>query len=186
MIVDDSLERRIWNIDNSVEKFFELFCFCCVNIWIIDLSLLVHWRVVDASLKKHWCYCQDFDANNMNLNCYDWPNLRNIDVSLLLRRWSLMMLCIEVFETLIISMDIFLTFIVFVMLRSESLMFQCFFDDDSLMTLWRTIEVTAKISLQALLTFKGFIDLISETLMFHCCFVDDRWWFVGETYLKHW
>ena len=102
-----------------------------------------------------------------------WPNLRNIDVSLLLRRWSLMMLCIEVFETLIISMELFLIFIVFVMLTSESLMFQCFFIDDSLMNLWRTIEVTVKISLQALLTFKGFIDLISETLMFHWCFVHD-------------
>ena len=87
--------------------------------------------------------------------------------------YSLMMLWRNTVETLIISMETFLIFIVFVVLTSESLMFLCYFIDDSLMYLWRTIEVTAKISLQALMTFKGFFDLISETLMFHCCFLDD-------------
>ena len=77
-------------------------------------------------------------------------------------------------------METFSIFIVFVVLTSESLLFLCYFIDDSLMYLWKTVEVTAKISLQALMTFKGFIDLISETLMFLCCFVDDSlknfWW----------
>ena len=95
-----------------------------------------------------------------------------------------MMLCIEVFETLTISMETFLIFIVFDVLTSESMTFHCWCIDYSLMILWRNIDVTAKVLMQTLRIITVFIDLVSETLMFHCCFVDDRWWVLGETYFK--
>ena len=59
------------------------------------------------------------------------------------------------------------------MLNSESLIFHCWSINDSLMILWRNIDITPKISMQAKFIFKGIFDLVSETLMFHCCFVDD-------------
>ena len=105
----------------------------CVNVWICDVSLLLHWWFVDDSLKIHWRYSEDFDASINDLQGLFWPNLRNIDVSLLLRRWSLMILWREIFETLITSMATFLILLVCVVLTSESLMFHCFFIDDSLM-----------------------------------------------------
>ena len=101
--VDDTLERHIWNIDISDGNIFDLYCFCCVNFSITDVSLLVHWRFVDDSLKKHWSYSEDFHANHNDHEGFYWPNLRNIDVSLLLCRWSLMILWRDVIETLIIS-----------------------------------------------------------------------------------
>ena len=124
-------------------------------------------------MKKHWSYSEDFVANINDHKCLIWLNLRNIDVSLLLRRWSLMILWRDIFGTLINSMETFLVFIVFVVLNTESLMFHGWFIDDTLMILWKNIDVTAKISMQALIIFKGFIDRISETLMFHFCFVDE-------------
>ena len=176
MIVDDALQRYIGNSDSFDETFFDLYCSECVKFWNIEVSLFLHWWFVDDSLKKHCWHYEDFDANNNYHKGFYWPNLRNIDVSLLLCRWSLMILWRDVFETLIISWKIFLNFFVFVVLTSESLICHCWSIDESLMLLWRNSDVTAKISLQALLTFKGFIDLLSEKLMFHCCFVDDRWW----------
>ena len=59
MIVDDSLERHIWNIDNFDANFFDLYCFCCVNLWITDISLLLHRCFVDDFLKNHWSYSEN-------------------------------------------------------------------------------------------------------------------------------
>ena len=129
MIADDTLERHIWHLDNFYGNFFDLDCLRCVNVWICDVSLLLHWWFVDDSLKIHWSYSEDFDASINDLQGFYWPNLRNIDVSLLLRGWSLMIHWRDIFETLIISMETFLISIVFV-LTSESLMFHGFFIDD--------------------------------------------------------
>ena len=101
-----------------------------------------------------------------------WPNLRNIDVSLLLRQWSLMILWRDIFETLKNSKANFYLCWFFV-LSSESLMFQCWTIDESLMSLRRNIDVTAKISLQTVMITNVFLNLISETSLFSCCFVDD-------------
>ena len=166
--------------------FFDLYWFCCVNLWIIDVSLLVHWRFVGDLLKKHRRYSEKLDASKKDLQRFYWPNLQNIDVSLLPLRWLLIILSRDIFETLICPTAIFLIYIVFVVLIFQLLMFHCWFIDDSLMILGRNIDVTARISMQALMMFMGFFDLISETLMFHCCHFDDCWSFFGETYLKHW
>ena len=187
MIVDDSLTRLIWNIDNFVENFFELFCFWCVNLWIIDFSLLVHWRFVDDSMQKHWRYSKNFDANIEDHKCFQRPTLRNIDVSLLLPRRSLMILSRDVFRIVIFSMATFLIFIVFVVLTSESMMFHCFFVDDSLMTLWRTIDDTTKIWTQSFLINKDFIVQFFNFWYFIGAWLIDRfWWFFGETLMRLW
>ena len=158
MIVDDPLERRIWNTDNFVEKFFEFFCFCCVNHWIIDFSMLVRWRFVDDPPKKHWRFSKGFHANNNHDKCFHWPNLRSIDVSLLLPGRSLMILWRDVFRILIISMATFLIFSVFVVLTSESMMFHCCLIDYSLlMILWRDVDETLMISMQ------------TSMIIFFCC-----------------
>ena len=53
--------------------------------------------------------------------------------------------------------ETFLIFIVRNVLNSETLKFHCFFIDDSLMILWRNIDVTARYSMQALMIFMGFL-----------------------------
>ena len=87
-------------------------------------------------------------------------NHRNIDISLLLRRCSLMILWRDIFETLIFSMPAFLIFNDFVVLTPESRKILCCFIDDSLMILWRTIEVTAKISWQTLKIIIAFLPIL--------------------------
>ena len=149
------------------------------DCWFIDDSF-------DDLLRKQRRYSEKFDASIIYLQGFYWPNLQNIDVSLLPLRWLLMILWRDIFETLIYWTATFLLFIVFIVLKCESLMFHCWFIDDSLVIFWRNIGVTAKCSMQALMIFKGFIDLISKRLMFHCCVFDDCWWLFGETYLKHW
>ena len=172
LIVDDSLEKHIWNLDKLQGKLWSLLIFC-VNLWVTDASLQNHWRILDEASKKHWRYSEDFVANINDHKCFFKPNLRNTNVSLLLRRWSLMILWRDIFETLIISMATFLIFIVFVVLNSESLMFHCCFIDESWMILRRNIDVTAKISLQTLMIKNVFPDIMSETLIFHYRFLDD-------------
>ena len=113
-------------------------------------------------------------------------NLGNIDISLLLPRWSLMTLSREKFEKLIFSMETFMVFIVFVVLTSESLFFRCWFLDVSLMIIWGNIDVTAMFSMQKLMIISVFIHISSETLLFHCCSLADRWWFFGEMFSDYW
>ena len=133
--VDDSLERHIWTNDRFDGSFFNLYCFRCVNVWNIDVSLLLHWRCVDDSLKIHWRYSEDFAASIIDLqgffdlisNTLIFPCCFVVD--------SLMILWRDIFETLIISMETFLICIVSSVLTSESFMFHCFFIDDSLMNL---------------------------------------------------
>ena len=63
----DGLLMMLWrDIVETLKIANETFVifFCCVNIWIIGLSLLVHWRVVDDVLKKHWWHYGIWDANN--------------------------------------------------------------------------------------------------------------------------
>ena len=89
--LDDSL-MMLWKeiveiLIISTEFFLIGFVFFGVNIWIIDFSLLVNWRAVVDSSKKHRRYSEDFDANINDHKGFFWLNLRIIDVSLLLRRW---------------------------------------------------------------------------------------------------
>ena len=100
------------------------------------------------------------------------PNLRNIDVALPLRLWSLLILWRDIFETLVFSLAIFLIFIVFVLLNSESLMFHCCFIDDSLMILWRTINDSTTICMQTLKIIEVFNVIFIRTLVFLCCLID--------------
>ena len=150
---------------------FDLFGFC-VNLWITDVSLLNHWRILDESSKKHWRYSEDFVANIIDHKCFFKPNLRNIDVSLLFRRWSLMILWRDIFETLINSMETFLISVVFVVLISESVMFHCFLIDDSLMTFWRNVDDTTKILMQTVKIIEVYNVMIIRTLLFPCCLID--------------
>ena len=45
-------------------NFFDLYCFWFVNLWIIDVSLLLQWWFVDDTLKEHWWHYEDLDANS--------------------------------------------------------------------------------------------------------------------------
>ena len=140
MIVDDTFERQIWNIDKFDGNFYGLFCFCCVNLWIIVFSLLVPWRFLDEYLRKPWRYSDVFNAKVNDHNCFYWLDLPKHWCFIAARRWSLMTLWRDIIETMTILMETFLIFIVFVVLNSEPLMFHCFFILDSLMTHWRRID----------------------------------------------
>ena len=185
MIVDDSLERHIWNIDIFDGNIFDLYRFCCVNLSITDVSLLVHWRFVDDSLKKHWRYREDFHANIEFHKCFHWPNLRKIDVSLLLCWWSLMILWRDIFEILIISMGIY--WCLLILLFYESLMFHCFFIDDYLMTPWTIIDETRKIWTQTFLINRAFNVHCFKFWCFTAAWLINRYWrFVEETLMRLW
>ena len=121
-------------------------------------------------------------------NFFCCGNLRNIDVSLLLRRWF-------VDDTLgrhnwdIDNCDgSLLIFIVIVVLFCEPLMFHCFsiFSiDESLITLWRNIDGTTTISLQTVKIIEVSNVLIIRTLMFICCLIYYSlvilWWIFDNT-----
>ena len=124
-----SFEERFWNIDNFDGNFFYLYCFCCVNLWLTDVFLLL----------RRWC----------------------VDDSLKIHIWSF-----DIFD------GIFLIFIVFALLTSESLMFDCSFSDDSLMTFWRNIDDTTKIWMQTLKIIEACNVIIIRTLIFLCCLID--------------
>ena len=147
----------------------------------------MHWRFVDDCLKKHWGYGEDFDANIEDHKSLHWPSLRNIDVSLLLRRRSLMILWRDIFQILILSTATFLIFIVFVVLTSESLMFHCFFFDHWLMTLWRNIDDTTHIWTQTFLISKAFNGLYFNFWCFIAAWFSNRcWWDFEKTLLRLW
>ena len=64
--VDDSLTilwRDIFETLIISMETFDLYCFCFVNLWNIDVSLVLQWWFVDDSLKKHWWHYEDLDAN---------------------------------------------------------------------------------------------------------------------------
>ena len=115
-----------------------------------------------------------------------WPNLQNIDVSLLLRRWSLMILRRDIFETLVFSIAPFLIFIVFVLLNSESLMFHCCFIDDSLMILWRTVDDTTKICMQTLKIIEVSNVIFIRSLVFFAAWLINRSWSYEEFLIRFW
>ena len=82
--VDDPLERHNWNFDYFDGNFFDLFCFCFVNLWIIHVSLLLQWLSVDESLKKLWWHYEDSDSNGKSHWTFYCHRHRNVDVLLLL------------------------------------------------------------------------------------------------------
>ena len=61
----------------------------------------------------------------------------------------------------------------FFVLFSETLMFQYFVPDDSLMMPWRDIVETLIISKETLSIFFVSVVVTSESLIFHCWFIDD-------------
>ena len=82
-------------------------------------------------------------------------------------------------------MATFLIFVVFVVLTSDSLIFHCFFFDDSLMTLWRTIDDTTNIWTQMFLISKAFNVLYFNFWCFIAAWLISRcWWFFEETMLR--
>ena len=104
----------------------------------------------------------DANISDKKLFC---ANLQNIDVSLLLRRWFFD----DYLERHIWSIDNFdgniLVFIVFVVLNSESVMFNWFFLKASLMTLWRNNDETPKIWMQTLKINEVLNVIIIETMI---------------------
>ena len=111
--VDDSLERHVWSIDNFDAIFFDLYCFCCVKLWITDVSLLLHRWFVDGSSKNHWSYSKDFVAKIKDHKCFFLTWSPKHWWSLLRCRGSLMIFWRDISETLIISVATFLILIVF-------------------------------------------------------------------------
>ena len=81
---DDFLKGYIWNIDIFDGYFFDLYCFWCVNLWIIHVSLLLQWWFVDDSLKKHWWHYEGLDANGRDHWGLYCDNHKSADVPLLL------------------------------------------------------------------------------------------------------
>ena len=63
LFVDDALEEHCWNLEKFDGNFFDLYCFCCVNLWISVVSLLHHRWFFDVSLKNRWSYSEDFVAS---------------------------------------------------------------------------------------------------------------------------
>ena len=172
------MEGHRRNIDNFVWIFLYLFCFffCCVNVWIIDFPLLVHWRFVDDSLYKLWRYSEDFDANIIDHKCFFNLISETMIVNCCFVDDSLMNIRRDIFEALLFSLEAFLIFIVFVVLTCDSFMFHCFFLKDSLMTLWRNIDETPKTWMQTLKIIEVLNVMIIRTLiplLLHWLFVDD-------------
>ena len=120
------------------------------------------------SLKFLMCWSSNFDVSLQ----LDW--LVTFDDYLNRRWWDLDDFDAQTFD------EIF-----FVLVIHETLMFQCCFVDDSLMTLWRDLFETLICSMETFLIFLVFVVLTSESLMFHCYFTDDfltyLWRTIDET-----
>ena len=156
----------------SLGTFLVFVCFCCVNLWIIHVSLLLPWWFVDDSLKKHWRYSEDFNAS-----IYDFMGFNDLfSETLTFHRYfvddSLMIRWRDICETLINSMETFLIFIVFASLTSETLIFHCSFIDDLLMTLWRNFDDTTKFWMQTVKIIEVYNVIIIRMLMFLWCLID--------------
>ena len=82
-----SFEETFWNIDNFDGNFFDFYCFCCVNLWITDVSLLLRRWFVDDSLKIHIWNFDNLDEVFSWFYCFCFVNLWIIHVSLLLQWW---------------------------------------------------------------------------------------------------
>ena len=108
------------------------------------------------SLKFLMCWSSNFDVSLQ----LDW--LVTFDDSLNRRWWDLDDFDAQTFD------EIF-----FVLVIPETLMFQCCFVDDSLMTLWRDLFETLICSMETFLIFLVFVVLTSESLMFHCFSIHD-------------
>ena len=100
-----------------------LFAAWLINRW---------WSYAESLIRSCWFRCKHY------WNYFYCANLRDIDVSLLLRRWLVDDLLKRHFETLMFSMETFSIFIVFALLISESLMFIA----SSLMIRWWLFEET--------------------------------------------
>ena len=130
--------------------------------WLINRL----WFYAEYLIRSCWFRCKHYW---IYLYC---ANLGDIDVSLMLRRWFVDDPLKRHFETLIISMETFLVFIVFDVLTSESFMFHCSFSDDSLMILLRNIDDTTKIWMQTLKITEFSNMIIIRTMIFFCCLID--------------
>ena len=138
----------------------------------MDGSLLLDWLTVDDPMKNYRRYSEDFDASIYDL--YGFFNL--ISATLLFHSCfvndSLMILWRDIFEALIISMETFLIFIVFVVWTPESLMLHCLFIDESLMILWRNNDYTGKIWIQTLKIIEVSNVIFIRTWTVLCCLID--------------
>ena len=72
----------------------------------------------------------------------------------------------------------------FVVVISETLVFQCSFSDDSLRTLWRNIDDTTKIWMQTIKIIEIFEFLTIRTLMFFAAWLIIRWWSYEEPLIR--
>ena len=148
---DDSLMTFLWNIDDTTKiwtqtlKINEVSNVIIIGTLILFAAWLINrwWSYAESLIRSCWFRCKHY------WNYFYCANLRDIDVSLLLRRWFDDDPLKRHFETLINSMETFLIFIVFLVLTSEALMFPCCFVDDSLMILWRYIFETLIISMKS-------------------------------------
>ena len=65
-------------------------------------------------------------------------------------------------------------------------MFHCFFIDDSLMTLWRTIDDTTNIGMQLVSNIKAFNVLIFKFWCFFAAWLTNSCWFLEEMLMRPW
>ena len=158
--------------------------FFFANLRNIDISLMLQWCFVDASLREPQWNSDGLNANKTGPLRFFSANLWIFDVSLLLH-WIFVD---ESFKNFWWGLDVLIGTLMirslFKVLVSETFMFLYCVSDGSLMILRRSLVDTAEISMQTVVMICPFEKLIFETrtflLMFHCCFFDDslmrHWW----------
>ena len=152
--LDDAVEGHCWSIDNFEGNFFDLHCFCCANLWMIDFSLPVLWQFVDDSLEKQWRYSEDFIETLIIVNDFIDLISETLMFNCCLVDDSLMTLWGDIFEALTISMEIYCSLLILLCyflnhwcLIASSLMSRWWLFEETLMALrrlrckrWRSLK----------------------------------------------
>ena len=146
---------------------------CCL---INQLLLMILWRDVAETLM--------ISMQTLMMKFFCCGNLRNIDVSLLLCRWSLMIVWRDILETVIVSMKLFLIFFCSECVKLWNievwLFLHWWFVDDSLKKRWWHCEgLDANPKDLWSLSFENQQN-VDVPLLFEWLVVDDnlkrRWW----------
>ena len=147
-----SFEETFWNIDNFDGNFFDLFCFCCVNLWITDVSLLLRRWFVNDSLKIHFGNFDNFDENFLIFFVFTLLTSESLMFPCSFSDDSCMTLRRNIDDTTKIWMQTLVIIEVSNVMISRTLLFLCCFIDQSLMILSRTFDNNLLISMQKLMT----------------------------------
>ena len=149
-----------------------MFGFYSANLWNIDISLLLQWCSVDASLREPWWNSDDLDANNINRFCFFLLlseilifHCCFIDDSLMRFWWTME----SSMQTLLINKN-------YAVLLFQTLMFLwCFIEFllRSLMSLQREFDETLMFLIRSPMITSLFRVLVSKAFMFLYCVSDD-------------